>query len=164
MDAITAAESYRVFVAASNENGYQFTKTVDEKKRLIGYEWTTICKEDPERLSARATFNFIRRQSWLQIDLFWNVYNVPVKVDGIETKIRIGMSAGNIFREFKEDHPKTEAGVRAAAFEVKTLLDRFQQDFELLSKEPIWNDQMLLMGKTLSKWLIIPGFGYFPKG
>jgi hypothetical protein len=122
MDAINAKDSYRIFLQVCAEQGYEFTQILDDAKRIASYDWVTPKLVSTEVLSACASFNFIRRQSWLQISLFWRIDNVPVKVNGEPTKIGIGMSAGNLFQEFKEDHPKTEAGVRSAALEIMSHL------------------------------------------
>jgi hypothetical protein len=156
MEALTAAQTYRVFIDEMASYGFSFARIVDAKNRLVGYEWEQTGQSVSSEPKISAIFNFVRRQSWLQIDLSFHVTQVPVMSEGVNKRIDIFLYSGNVFREFKEDHPKTEAGVQAAASEVKKLLERFQNNFDQLKSEPIWNRDMTLMGKPVSFWAVLP--------
>ncbi len=163
MDALSTKNSYQIFTDAMSESGYIFVEKLFNGLNFVGYEWKCTSELNSVKPVASAMFSFIRRQSWLQIDLHFNIDSIPVELLGVQQRIRITMSAGNIFSEFQEDHPKSEDGVRAAANEVKKLLDRFQSDFAFVANEPVWNSQMEVMGRPLKKWLVVPGGGFFPE-
>jgi hypothetical protein len=158
MDAISSKDSYRLFVDALDSKGYKFVIQRDEKRRFLGYEWC----DDPRNEAASgprvsAGYFFLRRQSWLQIDLTFVIKDVQVQVSGQPGTVDVALYSGNLFQEFKVDHPKTEAGVLAAAGEVKKLLDRFKREFSELAPMPIWTGDIEIMGSPLAKWVVTSG-------